>query len=275
VPEIRQLHRSDRNSIPGNLIASKAIVLRVHRHFFLSPLSARIRGVWAALIVLMGIGGARAVCAQALAGRPDFSGNDTYLSDNPEQIARALRLDTGRTGDEALIGRGTGRGGFGGAGRIGSGRKTLGGEPRGRGEAPDQMSAEDRKKVTELTNAVQFASPTLSMTQSENAITFVDSRSGTQTVTTNGKAEKYSLDTGPVDRVARWEGPTLVIAYEVGHAGALTYTYMLVPTKQLLIRVNFERLRGEPGPFEIKLVYNRAPRAAAARGWNRGGARQP
>jgi hypothetical protein len=267
VPEIRQLHRSDRKSIPGNLIASKPIVLRVHRCFFLSPLSARIRGVWAALIVLIGIGGARALYAQAPAGRPDFSGTwalDTYLSDNPEQIARALRLDTGQPGDEALVGRGTGRGGFGGVGRIGSGRETLGGEPRGRAEAADQLSAEDRKKVTELTNAVQFASPTLTITQTENAITLADNRSGTQTVSTNGKAEKYTLDAGPVDRVARWEGPTLLIAYEVGHAGTLTSVYTLVPTtKQLLIRVNFERVRGEPGPFDIKLVYNRA------------GARQP
>jgi hypothetical protein len=278
VPEIRQLHRSDRKSIPGNLIASKPIVLRVHRHFFLSPLSARIRGVWAALIVLMGIGGARALYAQAPAGRPDFSGTwtfDTYLSDNPEQIARALRLDTGQPGDEALGARGAGRGGFSGAGRIGGGRGTVTREERGRAEAADQMSPEDRKKVTELTNAVQFASPTLTITQTENAITLADNRSGTQTMSTNGKAEKYTLDAGPVDRVARWEGPTLLIGYEVGHAGTLTYAYVLVPTKQLLIRVNFERLRGEPGPFEIKLVYNRAPRAAAARGWNRGGARQP
>jgi hypothetical protein len=266
VPEIRQLHRFDRNSIPGNLIASKPIVLRVHRHFFLPPLSARIRGVWAGLIVLIEIAGARAVYAQAPAGRPDFSGTwafDTYLSDNPEQIARALRLDTGQPGDEALVGRGTGRGGVGGgAGRTGRGR--LGGEERGRAEEADQMSAEDRKKVTELTNAVQFASPTLTITQAESTITVAGDRGATQTILTSGKAEKYTLESGTVERVARWEGPTLVIAYDVGHAGTLTYAYALVPTtKQLLIRVNFERVRGEPGPFEIKLVYNRA------------GARQP
>jgi hypothetical protein len=73
------------------------------------------------------------------------------------------------------------------------------------------------------------------------------------------------LQAGTVERVARWEGPTIVIAYDVGHAGTLTYAYALVrTTKQLLIRVNFERVRGEPGPFDINLVYNR---------W--GGARQP
>jgi hypothetical protein len=62
--------------------------------------------------------------------------------------------------------------------------------------------------------------------------------------------------------LASWEGPTLVVTYEVGHAGVLTYTYSLVPTtKQLLIRVNFERRRGQPGPSDIKLVYNRQARS--------------
>ena len=121
------------------------------------------------------------------------------------------------------------------------------------------MSLDDWKKVTELTNAVQFASPTLTITLTENTITTVGSRGGTQTVPMNGKTEKYVLDAGTVDREAHWEGPTLILAYHVGHAGALTSTYALEPTtKQLLIRVNFERVRGQPGPFDIKLVYNRA-----------------
>ena len=245
----------------GNLIALEAIVPRVHSRMRLFPASARVRGVWAALIILIGIGGARAMYAQAPAGRPDFSGTwtfDTYLSDNPEQIARALRLDTGQPWDEALVGRGTGRGGFGGVGRTGGGRGTFGGDERGPAEAADQMSADDRRKVTELTNAVQFASPTLTITQAESTIAVAGDRGAARTILTSGKAEKYALEAGTVDRVARWEGPTLVIAYDVGHAGTLTYTYLLVPTKQLLIRVNFERVRGEPGPFDIKLVYNRA-----------------
>ena len=57
-----------------------------------------------------------------------------------------------------------------------------------------------------------------------------------------------------------------MVAYEVGQAGTLTYTYSLVPTtKQLVIRVNFERRPGQPGPFEIKLVYDPAPAARAER----------
>lgn len=45
------------------------------------------------------------------------------------------------------------------------------------------------------------------------------------------------MNAGTVDRAAKWEGPT---------------------TKQLLIRVNFERRRGQPGPVDIELVCNRA-----------------
>lgn len=128
----------------------------------------------------------------------------------------------------------------------------------GRDETADQLSPDDRKKLNELTDAVQFASPTLTISQTDGDITITSTRGGTQTFHTNGKVEKQPSNAGTVDRVASWEGLTLVVAYEVGHAGTLTHTYLLVPTtKQLLIRVNFERRLGQPGPFDIKLVYNR------------------
>lgn len=76
---------------------------------------------------------------------------------------------------------------------------------------------------------------------------------------TDGKAEKHALEGGTVKRTAQWVGPQLRVVYEVGRAGLLTYTYTLVSsTGQLLIRVNFESLPGRPGPFDIKLVYNRS-----------------
>jgi hypothetical protein len=41
--------------------------------------------------------------------------------------------------------------------------------------------------------------------------------------------------------------------------GILTYSYSIVPTTgQLLIRINFERVPEQPGPFDIKIVYNRS-----------------
>ena len=263
LPGIRQLRTPNRNWVAGNPIALLPIVLKPHVGRRLRLQRVLLRGLRAALIVHMGIGCAEPAYAQATAaGRPDFSGTwtfDSYLSDNPEQVARALETDTGQPGEEALVGRGTERGGFGGVGRGAGGRDAFGGQGRSQREPADQMSPDDRKKLTELTDAVQFASPTLTIAQMESAVTIAGSRGGTQTLSTNGKAEKYTLEAGAVDRVARWEGPTLLVDYDVGHAGTLTYTYALVPTtKQLLIRVNFERVRGQPGPFDIKLIYNRA-----------------
>ena len=219
----------------------------------------------AALLVMVAIACATPTHAQGIpVGGPDFSGTwmlDSHLSDNPEQVAQEIRFDTGQSVDQELFGGGTERGRPGGIGRGGEGQGRRVGPERDHGGTADQISADDRKKVTELTDAVQFASPTLTIAQTDSTITIAGTRGGTQTLSTNGKVEKQALDAGAVDRVASWEGPSLVVAYEVGHAGTLTYTYVLVPTtKQLLIRVNFERRRGEPGPFDIKLVYNRAGR---------------
>ena len=194
------------------------------------------------------------------AGRPDFSGTwtlDAYLSDHPAQVAQAIRIDTGQPGGQEVFRGGPENG------RIGAGRR--GTEP-GRGEgttskdraAADPMRPEDRKTITELTDAVRFASPTLTIVQTDADITIASARGGSQTIHTNGKAEKQSLNGGAVDRGAGWEGPILAVRYEVGRAGTLVYTYSMVPTtKQLLIRVNFERVPDQPGPFDIKLVYNR------------------
>lgn len=192
-------------------------------------------------------------------GRPDLSGRwtlDVHLSDNPEQVARAIRINTGQVVDSGVGGRGTERGRPAGIDQRRD-RGGPGGEGRATG-ATAQVAPEDLKKIAELTDAVQFAPPSLTIAQTASTFTLTGTRGGTQTLSTNGKAEQQTLDAGVVERRASWEGPTLVVAYDVGRAGILTYTYLLVPTtKQLLIRVNFERERGQPGPFEIRLVYNR------------------
>jgi hypothetical protein len=54
-----------------------------------------------------------------------------------------------------------------------------------------------------------------------------------------------------------WEGPQLVVAYDVGNAGTLTYRYDKAPTTgQLVVRVSFERKSGGTSPLEVKLVYD-------------------
>jgi hypothetical protein len=201
---------------------------------------------------------------EAAAGVPDFSGKwtlDVYLSDSAEQIAREIRIDTGQREPEFSgegMARGTPEGGRGveREGESGRGRERRGGSS----DRPerDSMNADDRKKLNELTEAVQFASPTLTIAQSPNDLTIAGTR-GTQTIATTGKVEKQQLEAGTVDRTASWQGPSLVLNFRVGRAGTLVYTYRIAPTtKQLLIRVNFERQGGDRGPFDIKLVYNRS-----------------
>ena len=193
---------------------------------------------------------------------PTISGTwalDPYLSDKPEQVARELRFDTGDV-EEELRGREAERGEGGGFGRSGAGRGGFGRSGPARAQSRNQLSDDDRKKLKELTDAVQFAPATLTIAQTDGDVVFASSKGTKQTVRANGKAEKYQLDAGIVDLTASWEGQQLVVAYEVGHAGILRYTYLLVPTtKQLLVRVNFERRPVQPGPFDVKLVYNRAP----------------
>ena len=180
---------------------------------------------------------------------------DTYLSDHPEQIAQALRYDTGESGQD-----GTERGRAGG---FGTGRGRVGGSGRSERErtpSKDQVNPEDRKKLKELTDAIQFAPTMLTISQTDASVSIASAARGTQTLHANGKAERYELSSGTLDRTATWDGPELIVTYEIGRAGTLRYTYALVPaTRQLLIRITFERRAGQAGPFEIKLVYDPAP----------------
>ena len=58
---------------------------------------------------------------------------------------------------------------------------------------------------------------------------------------------------------SRWEGPQLVSEQDLGSGRLVRSTYSIVPTtKQLLVRVTIDRTAGFPGPFQIRLVYNRA-----------------
>ena len=178
---------------------------------------------------------------------------DVHLTDHPEQIARAIQFDTGEFVAEAF-GR-VAEGASDAAGRTGrAGRSGRGREPQ-----EEQMSPEDRKLLAELVRPIQFPPPTLTIAQQDAAVTITAGGRAPDTLRPDGKAEKQTLEAGIVNRTAVWKGLGLDVAYEVGRAGVLTYTYSIVPTtKQLLIRVNFERLPGRPGPFEVKLVYNRA-----------------
>jgi hypothetical protein len=185
-----------------------------------------------------------ALVLQAAATLPDFSGLwtlDALLSDPPEQVARELREDTAQPNQTDIFG----------AGGVGESRGRRG-APAPKTSRTDPIGEADRKLLEQLTTSVQFPPTTLSVSQTNAELTVAG-----QTIRLDGKPDTRQVNSsGAVERTAAWEGPQLVVREKVGHAGTLRTIYSTVPaTRQLLVRVNFER-DGQLGPFEIKLVYD-------------------
>ena len=189
----------------------------------------------------------------------DLSGTwtlDATLSDNPEQVAAAVRIDLaqGGTGTDLF---GGGPGGRYGRGGMGRGRAPGGGAQGG--NERNQTSLEDQNRLDELTAAVRYPPSTLVISQTSTSIAFTDAQGQTRTFTTNDKREKQTIGTSTIETTTRWEGPRLVSEQDLGRGRKTIFTYSIVPTtKQLLVRVGFERGPGQRGPFEVKLVYNRS-----------------
>lgn len=203
---------------------------------------------------------AAAAAGQAPAKAPiDLSGTwtlDTYLSDSPEQVAAAIRIDLGqRAADEVFVEQAQ-------QGRSGN-RMPRRAEPQRPHETPEQAAerekheAEQLNRLNELTTSVRYPAPTLTITQSEGSVTLADGQQQV-TLTTDGKRQKVGVGDAQLDTSASWQGPQLVIEQDLGSGRAMTRTFSIVPTtKQLMIRSTFERAPREQGSFEVKQVYNR------------------
>jgi hypothetical protein len=189
-------------------------------------------------------------------GAVDLSGKwtlDTVLSDSPEQTAAAIRIDLGLGGFENLFAESGGRGG----GRGNGGRH--GSESRPGAAQNHQPNAEEQKRIDELTQSLRYPPTTLTIAQTPAAVTITDEQQRARTLTPTGKREKETLGAASLEVATRWEGPQLVSEQDLGGGRLVRYTYSIVPaTKQLLVRVAIERTPGFPGPFQIRLVYNRA-----------------
>jgi hypothetical protein len=178
------------------------------------------------------------------------------LSDHPQQVAAAIRIDLGQGAGETSFGGAPerGRSGRGEGGRRGQG----GSQPAGSNRAND-LALEEQNRLDELIAAVRYPPTMLTISQTASAVTFTDEQGRALTFTTDGKREKGTLNGNPLETTTKWEGPLLVSERDLGKGRRMTSTYSIVPTtKQLIVRVEFERSPGQPGPFEIKQVYNRA-----------------
>jgi hypothetical protein len=190
--------------------------------------------------------------------RVDLSGKwtlDTYLSDHPAQVAAAIRADLGQPPTDQPFGPGSDQEGRFGRGDVG---RRGGGGPRGGGRQ-NQPNAEEQKRLDALTAPLRYPPTTLTITQTATGVSLAGEQGQTVTLTANGKREKLTVGENTIETTTRWEGPLLVSEQDLGKGRKMTYTYSIVPTtNQLLVRVELERAPGQPGPFEIKQVYNRA-----------------
>ena len=189
-------------------------------------------------------------------GAVDLSGKwtlDTVLSDSPEQTAAAIRIDLGQGGGENPFAESD----SGAADHRNGGRR--GGESRPSGAQHHQLNADEQKRIDELTESLRYPPTTLTIAQTMTAITLTDEQQRVRMLTPTGKREKQAIGSVSVDVTTRWEGPQLVWEQDLGGGRLVRYTYLIVPTtKQLLVRVAIDRTPGFPGPFQIRLVYNRA-----------------
>jgi hypothetical protein len=223
-------------------------------------MNARTFGLLAALVILLATAGPRGR-AQSPAPSADLSGTwtlDTYLSDSPEQIATAVRLDLGLAAADMSFGRGEGRGS--GAARGGRDADRERGSAAARNTPPrSDLSQDEQARIDEVTTLVRYAPATVTVAQTATSVTFTDPRSGPRTFQTSGKREKQTFGSTTVDSTARWEGPQLVIELDLPKDRKMTTNWSIVPTtKQLMMRVTFARGPLEIGPFQIKQVYGRS-----------------
>jgi hypothetical protein len=181
---------------------------------------------------------------------------DPYLSDNPGQVAAAIRMGLGSALGEELFPGGQEAGRPGTVGTRGPERGRPG-RP-GDGKPQDKpLNTEEKNQLNELAQVLQYPPLALSISQSSSTLALTDPHGQTRTLQLTGKSEKQPLGSNVVDCTTKVEGPQIISEYQVGKGRTLVYRYSRVPTTgQLLITISFERVEGQPGPVQIRQVYD-------------------
>jgi len=194
--------------------------------------------------------------AQSTGPAVDLSGTwqvDTYLSDDPRQVEAAIRFAL----NERVEGSPEGERGQGGRGGDRQGQNGRRG--RGRGSSAEQAPSEDQRRLDEMMRRVRRSPVTLEISQTATSATLKDELGQSYTFKTDVKNEKQTFGSVTIETAAHWEGPQLVIDFDLPRGLTMTYTYSIVPTtEQLLWRVSFQKSQLDVAPFVIKQLYNRA-----------------
>ena len=163
----------------------------------------------------------------------DFAGRWT-LNRGASEFPREIGFDAnwaaaGSAGDTTTT---SGRGGRGGRGSSGGGVASPFSAPL--------ESAEDAKRVQQLTAEVRNPSARLTVVDTPSAVTVTDDRGQTRTFHPDGRDTEFQLDGVPVVVNARREPGRLVVVYRVEQGRELRYTYSYgASPRQLVIAVQF------------------------------------
>ena len=175
---------------------------------------------------------------RSMGARPDLTGLWTFnqdLSDDPAKVMAGIQAQ--RHGGSAG-GREHGPGMHGGGG-MGGGRREM---------DPEQMRAH-------LNRAIE-PPVTLTITQTDSSITFIDGDGRSQTLRTNNKKQKLPLDERTVAVKTKWDDERLVKETSLGDGMKLTETYSLnAEPRQLLVWVQLTSSR-LPRPVNLRRVYD-------------------
>ena len=166
------------------------------------------------------------------------------LTQRPEEI--------GFTPDWA---RAQGSGGEGG-GRSGGGRRGGSGSGGGAMGVPaiSRESVDDSTRLQQLTGEARTPPSRLTIIQKDTAISIADDQGHSRTFRPDGHLEELTIGTVALPTTARWDGPSLVVAYDIETGRQLRYTYTpsADPTRlQVIIRFLD---RGREGD-EVRLTY--------------------
>jgi hypothetical protein len=189
----------------------------------------------------------------AATGKPDLTGTwrlNRGVSEFPHDLGFGPDWqDPDSKGNQAS--------GRGGGGSRRSGRGGGGGSVNIRPPVNLPESEEDSLKIDQLLGEVRDPSPSLTIVQSESAVTITDDRGTARTFHTNGKEEFQKLDAGPMGTTSKWAAGTLVIEYRVAKDQELRYSYGR-DGPRLQVRVQLlEKGKGAP----ITRIYDAAPSA--------------
>jgi aromatic ring-opening dioxygenase catalytic subunit (LigB family) len=113
--------------------------------------------------------------------------------------------------------------------------------------------------MRDLTDEIKKASATLVISHHDPTLVINDSLDYTQFFETNGTTNEHPFPSGTITSTTHWEGERLVTEYTISSREKLVYTYTVLPTKQMVLRVRRDSTEAARGrPEELKLVYNLA-----------------